>query len=317
MSHPAYRFYNTVSDSHFYTVDAAERDSVIANLPTFKYEGPAFGTVDAGTPGSVDVFRFYNDTNKTHFFTADAGERDTVINTLPNYHYEGVAYHAAAAPADGLQPLFRFYNVDAQTHFYTADAAERDNVAATLPNFRYEGVAFYEPKADAPTPVVPVPAPVTVYPVPVPQEAGVLVDQDLNVFHLSVTDGLPHTIIGQPDGVNFITGGSGNDTIIGGGGYNSITGGRGSDTMTGGPGRNDYHIERGDGGDVITNYHHGDHLIFHGMHPTDVYSIFTGTSEGAPLVFSYFNMQPGEGTIRFAGLSGVHDGGWVHDSFIF
>jgi hypothetical protein len=29
VSHPAYRFYNTFSDSHFYTVDAAERDSVM------------------------------------------------------------------------------------------------------------------------------------------------------------------------------------------------------------------------------------------------------------------------------------------------
>jgi lysyl endopeptidase len=49
MSHPAYRFYNTVSDSHFYTVDAAERDNVAATLPNFRYEGVAFYEPKAGT----------------------------------------------------------------------------------------------------------------------------------------------------------------------------------------------------------------------------------------------------------------------------
>ena len=315
MSHPAYRFYNTVSDSHFYTVDAAERDSVIANLPTFKYEGPAFGTVDAGTPGSVDVFRFYNDTNKTHFFTADPGERDTVINTLPNYHYEGVAYHAAAAPADGLQPLFRFYNVDAQTHFYTADAAERDSVAATLPNFRYEGVAFYEPKADAPTPAVPVPAPAPVPvqgPLVVQEEAGVQVDQDLNVWHLVVTDGRAHTIVGQPGGFNYIVGGPGDDTIIGGDGFNSITGGRGSDTMTGGPGRNVYNFQSDDYADRITNYHHGDSLKFGVGVPADTVNI---RAEYGGLGVQYGRSMT-HGYVHLDGLT-QGDAGWVHDSFIF
>ncbi|KJV08995.1 hypothetical protein VZ95_14210 [Elstera litoralis] len=37
-----YRFYNSATNSHFFTVSESERDTIIATLPTFKYEGVAF-----------------------------------------------------------------------------------------------------------------------------------------------------------------------------------------------------------------------------------------------------------------------------------
>ncbi|MCB4824163.1 hypothetical protein, partial [Roseicella aerolata] len=37
-----FRFYNPTTGAHFYTTSVAERDSVMANLPMFNYEGIAF-----------------------------------------------------------------------------------------------------------------------------------------------------------------------------------------------------------------------------------------------------------------------------------
>ena len=37
-----YRFFNTATGTHFYTASVVERDSVVANLPSFQYEGIGF-----------------------------------------------------------------------------------------------------------------------------------------------------------------------------------------------------------------------------------------------------------------------------------
>lgn len=39
---PLYRFYNTQTGTHFYTVDEAEKDSIVANLPQYNFEGVAY-----------------------------------------------------------------------------------------------------------------------------------------------------------------------------------------------------------------------------------------------------------------------------------
>ena len=38
-STPLYRFFNTQTGTHFYTAAEAEKDSIIANLPSFNFEG--------------------------------------------------------------------------------------------------------------------------------------------------------------------------------------------------------------------------------------------------------------------------------------
>jgi len=41
-SGPVFRFYNTATQTHFYTISAAERDQVIARYASFVFEGPVF-----------------------------------------------------------------------------------------------------------------------------------------------------------------------------------------------------------------------------------------------------------------------------------
>lgn len=87
-----YRFYNPISQGHFFTASEAERDNVLANLTTYRYEGIAFAGHAEDVSGGDAVYRFYNTTNGGHFFTTNEQERDIVINTLDQYTYEGVGF---------------------------------------------------------------------------------------------------------------------------------------------------------------------------------------------------------------------------------
>lgn len=135
-----YRFYNAATNTHFYTNNVTERDSVLNNLSSFYFEGVAFDST--GSTGS-SVFRFFNVKTGTHFYTISETERDAILANLPQYQFEGEAYKASATAAEGLTPLYRFFNTQTGAHFFTANEAERDSVIANLPQFTYENVAYY------------------------------------------------------------------------------------------------------------------------------------------------------------------------------
>lgn len=90
---PIYRFFNTNNGSHFYTINASERDGVIANLPHYSYEGIAWYAQTNGTAGTVPLYRFFHSVIGTHLYTIDLAERDSIIRNLPLYKYEGIAYY--------------------------------------------------------------------------------------------------------------------------------------------------------------------------------------------------------------------------------
>ena len=59
-SQPVYRFFNTTTGTHFYTIVTAEKDFVIQNYPVFVYEGPVYYAMNTPVTGSEDLYRFYN-----------------------------------------------------------------------------------------------------------------------------------------------------------------------------------------------------------------------------------------------------------------
>lgn len=137
-----FRFFNTQTGAHLYTMNTTERDVILNTLPAYHYEGVAFKAFEVGVPEqTVSVYRFYNTTTGTHFYTANATERDSVMK-LGNYSYDGVAYLAATSASGGLDPLYRFYNTNTGVHFYTASETERAAVSK-LVGFSYEGIAYY------------------------------------------------------------------------------------------------------------------------------------------------------------------------------
>lgn len=140
---PVYRFYNTVTGTHFYTASAAERDHVSATYLQFNYEGIAFYNYGSSVSGTSPVFRFYNNRTATHFYTISSSERDKVLSAYPWFLYEGVSWYASTASSTGSTPLYRFYNNLTGTHFYTVNLTERDSVIKNYPQFSYEGIGYY------------------------------------------------------------------------------------------------------------------------------------------------------------------------------
>ena len=86
---PVYRFFNTSTGVHLYTINELERDSIIENLPNYNFEGVAYYGFETEQPETQALYRFYNPVIDAHFYTPNAGERDNVLETLPDYQLEG------------------------------------------------------------------------------------------------------------------------------------------------------------------------------------------------------------------------------------
>lgn len=90
---PVYRFYNSVTGTHFYTISEAERASIQARIPSFRFEGGAYNAYATNIAGTKALYRFYNTKTGTHFYTTSEAEKQNVQSTLPHYAYEGIAYY--------------------------------------------------------------------------------------------------------------------------------------------------------------------------------------------------------------------------------
>ncbi|WP_420411656.1 hypothetical protein [Roseibium sp.] len=138
-----YRFYNTLTGSHFFTTSIEERNSLITNSPTMSYEGNTFDSNATASNGGTAVYRFYNTSTGTHFYTASADEAANIRSNLPQFNDEGIVYYAHTSADSGGTALYRFYNTQNGSHFYTTSETERDNTINTLGHYNYEGVAYY------------------------------------------------------------------------------------------------------------------------------------------------------------------------------
>lgn len=92
---PVYRFYNTATGRHFYTISAAERDNVMATLPSYNYEGISWYARATSGNNALPLYRFFNPTTGTHFYTISQAEKDGLVaNPASGFSYEGIAYYA-------------------------------------------------------------------------------------------------------------------------------------------------------------------------------------------------------------------------------
>ncbi|MEP1934163.1 MAG: hypothetical protein ABJJ37_23085 [Roseibium sp.] len=140
-----YRFFNTVTGSHFFTTSEDERNNIIATNPLLRDEGIAFVASDTATAGTNPVYRLFNSTTGKHLFTAGEAERDNAINNL-GFVLEKIEYYATTSSdtaSGNTTAVYRFLNTTNGSHFYTASTAERDNILATLPQFTLEGIGYY------------------------------------------------------------------------------------------------------------------------------------------------------------------------------
>jgi Repeat of unknown function (DUF5648) len=140
---PVFRFFDTATNDHFYTLSVAEANNIRATLPTFHDEGSPWSTPTAGA-NTMDVYRFFDTATGDHFYTSSAAERAHIMATLPSYHYEGVAFEAYQTVGPGTLTLERFFNTISNVHHYSASAGETAaiNAGAVGPGWVEEGPGF-------------------------------------------------------------------------------------------------------------------------------------------------------------------------------
>ena len=132
-SRDMHRLYNPNSGEHFYTSNAAERDSL-------KSVGWIYEGVGWVAPGRSDtpVYRLYNPNAGDHHDTTSVSEREMLV--LAGWKYEGIGWYSD----DNREiAVLRQYNPNAiaGSHNFTTDSAERDMLVKA--GWRDEGIAWY------------------------------------------------------------------------------------------------------------------------------------------------------------------------------
>lgn len=90
---PVFRFFDTNSGSHFYTVSATERDGLANGAAGLTYEGIAFYEDPTLQSNDTAVYRFFDKVDGTHFFTPNQNEFASVLATRGDMVNEGIAFY--------------------------------------------------------------------------------------------------------------------------------------------------------------------------------------------------------------------------------
>ena len=86
---PVYRFFNTSTGAHLYTMSEAERDHIDSKLTNYSFEGVAYYGYESDRPDAIPLYRFYNAQIDAHFYTPSSVEKDAILANLPDYQLEG------------------------------------------------------------------------------------------------------------------------------------------------------------------------------------------------------------------------------------
>ena len=144
-----YRFWSPVTDRHFYTASAGEKDKLISNYShVWTYEGVAFhACVTDYFVGLLPVYRFWSAAASSHFYTISESEKDKLVNQYSDvWTYEGPAFYAypQGSPPAGTRAVYRFYKPIDNTHFYTISESEKTKLINEFSHvYVYEGIAYY------------------------------------------------------------------------------------------------------------------------------------------------------------------------------
>ncbi len=129
-----YRFYSPVFRTHFFTINAAEKNSIIANLSGFwNFEGIGYYAFNAEITDATPVYRFWSSRLRRHFFTSSAEEKAYLENVLGlTWRYEGIAWYVYPSSYTGPSTtVYRFFSPLQNTHFFTASTAEKNSIIST------------------------------------------------------------------------------------------------------------------------------------------------------------------------------------------
>lgn len=139
---PFYRFYQTSNGMHFYTTNAAQRQTALQLR--YRDEGIAGRLYRYSASDRIPLFHLYKAGTRDHFYTTNATEKNIAINRF-GYTFERIEGYVYPTPLVDHVPLYRLYNPRTQRHFYTSNANEV-NMAVSRYGYRNEGIATYLPR---------------------------------------------------------------------------------------------------------------------------------------------------------------------------
>ena len=128
-----YRMYNPYSGEHLYTMDANERDQLVAI--GWRYESLGWTAPASGEA----VYRLYNPYSGDHLYTMNASERDSLVKL--GWRYEGIGFYSDDKTK--YTAVYRLFNpyTTIGTHHFTTNKAEYDELQKV--GWIGEGIAWY------------------------------------------------------------------------------------------------------------------------------------------------------------------------------
>ena len=98
---PIYRFFNSSTGGHLYTISENERDYIQNNLANYSSEGIAYYGYEAQEAGTIPLYRLYHSDNDIHLYTTSMEEMNEALASSDSYRLEadnGVAFFVEARP---------------------------------------------------------------------------------------------------------------------------------------------------------------------------------------------------------------------------
>jgi uncharacterized protein YkwD len=124
---PVYRFYNTQTGVHFYTISEAEKNLVRDSLPQFRLEGVAYHASQVAATGFRPLYRSYVLNKGFHFYSVNAAE----AAGLAQYRAEGVGYYVVGT-ATAEEPPNPGANTTCGLSNFQADLMQQINAARAV-----------------------------------------------------------------------------------------------------------------------------------------------------------------------------------------
>ena len=86
-----YRFFNSNTGAHLFTMDEVEKDYIESTLDNYSYEGVAYYAFEEqhDSIDTIPVYRMYNGQTDTHLLTVDNNEVDYIQENLSHFSLEG------------------------------------------------------------------------------------------------------------------------------------------------------------------------------------------------------------------------------------
>jgi uncharacterized protein YkwD len=125
---PVYRFFNSATGVHFYSISEDEKNHILQALPQYHLDGVAYYASKTAIEGYRPLYRAYVVNKGFHFYSVNATEASGV----PNYQQEGVAYYVVGSTGADPAPTPPAVDATCGLPNFQADWLQQVNAARAV-----------------------------------------------------------------------------------------------------------------------------------------------------------------------------------------